>query len=472
MTACSQFGSNIAHAPVGGARRRGLTLVEVLLAMGLLTVGLLGVASIFPVGGRYAQLGDLADQGGAIAQASLEDAVVRGYLNPQNWIVHQIGGPGAVLPGSPTSAGFMRLATGVSERVQYVGLRDAMASGVFRVGQANRATRESYLATLFGGAIVIDPLGLAGAVSGAVHSDITSNTRSFPLRRFPATTGSITNRSPAWDPWMASGVFWPVRRATVAPVHSASDPPINLNKAAGFGYHLPPAQAAFTSADDPAIATPDSGDEPVRGRWETWANASGVYPSTRQARGDYSWLFTIAPGSSEALADWAAPPYVYPVEVSSVVFHKRAAPSDPQSALDSERLVRGQVVTAGPSGGEMRLVRRPEGEDMVTSSPFEELRAGQYVMVVGPHPSSTLRSPQLALRWCRVLRLEGDTSEDAVTVALRSGDWPWLSSGVPIESKDASAALSDDLRVAIVPGVVAVHTKTMQLESPSAWSFD
>ena len=35
--------------------RRGISLTEVLIAMGIMTVGLLGVASVFPVGGWYMQ---------------------------------------------------------------------------------------------------------------------------------------------------------------------------------------------------------------------------------------------------------------------------------------------------------------------------------------------------------------------------------------------------------------------------------
>ena len=82
--------SNIPPSPFAfPLSRAALTLAEVLIAMGLMTLGLLGVAAVFPVGGFYMQSGDIADRGGAIAQAALEDAIVRGYLDPKNWVIHE-----------------------------------------------------------------------------------------------------------------------------------------------------------------------------------------------------------------------------------------------------------------------------------------------------------------------------------------------------------------------------------------------
>src|SRR5262245_44537775 len=67
--------------------RLGISLTEVLIAMGILTVGLLGVAAIFPVAGSFMQKGDIADRGSAIAQAAFNDALARGELDPQNWLM-------------------------------------------------------------------------------------------------------------------------------------------------------------------------------------------------------------------------------------------------------------------------------------------------------------------------------------------------------------------------------------------------
>src|SRR6476661_1263948 len=65
--------------------RRGLSLTEVLIAMGILTLGLLGVASVFPVGSFYMQKAEISDKASAIAQSVMNDIELRGMLNPRAW---------------------------------------------------------------------------------------------------------------------------------------------------------------------------------------------------------------------------------------------------------------------------------------------------------------------------------------------------------------------------------------------------
>src|SRR5215471_16421394 len=74
------------HTP-HSALRLGLSLTEVLIAMGILTLGLLGVASVFPVGSYYMQRAEISDKGSAIAQSVMSDLMARGMLNPKSWYV-------------------------------------------------------------------------------------------------------------------------------------------------------------------------------------------------------------------------------------------------------------------------------------------------------------------------------------------------------------------------------------------------
>src|SRR3990170_7313755 len=67
--------------------RLAITLIEVLISMGILTVGLLSVAALFPVGGFYMQKAEIADRGSAIAQSVMSEIVSRGMLNPRAWVV-------------------------------------------------------------------------------------------------------------------------------------------------------------------------------------------------------------------------------------------------------------------------------------------------------------------------------------------------------------------------------------------------
>ena len=72
------------QSPVPGPQlRRGLSLTEVLISMGILTLGLLGVASVFPVGSYYMQKAEISDKGSAIAQSVFSDLMARGMLNPR-----------------------------------------------------------------------------------------------------------------------------------------------------------------------------------------------------------------------------------------------------------------------------------------------------------------------------------------------------------------------------------------------------
>ncbi|MBN2476937.1 MAG: prepilin-type N-terminal cleavage/methylation domain-containing protein [Pirellulales bacterium] len=74
-------------AATAGSRgsRRGISLLEVLISVFVLSVGLLGLAALIPVG-RFAivETGK-ADRGGACGRAGLRELKIRGMLDPQNW---------------------------------------------------------------------------------------------------------------------------------------------------------------------------------------------------------------------------------------------------------------------------------------------------------------------------------------------------------------------------------------------------
>lgn len=476
--------------------RHALTLAEVLIAMGIMTIGLLGVASVFPVGGHYIQTGDVADRAGAVAQAALEDAVVQGHLDPENWIVHDInrttGNPGL----------FMRLVSGeapgpndATRNRVVLGLRAALVDASLppSVLGVARSTPEANRAALHGGAYVIDPLGMMSALADpATGNTITANPfNSAPIRHFPAFGGLATRAasgpgSPMWNHWLANGLTWPVRRATVL----GSMPLMNgsANNAGQFSRALPTAVEMFSTRDDLALSLPAAGEDPARQLWRRGALGA---PSTRQSARNFSWVVSVAPGSSVERNAIATRPDSYPVEVSSVVFHKRATGRGVEAALQAERLVNARLVSSGGGAGELLLERRAPGASGVpdtqytrepTTSPFEDLRSGEYLMVVAPHPLSSEVNPRLGLRWCRVLSVQDSgtvevgaarrpytlSRDQRVLVSLRGPDWPWQPAADPTDLTQ----LSNDLRVAIVPGAVAVHTKTMRLEAGSEWSVD
>lgn len=478
------------HWAAARSRHAALTLAEVLIALGVLTVGLLGVASIFPVGAHYMQTGEIADRAGAVAQAALEDAIIRGHLDPENWVHISFDGlrntPAFNQPTAPLYP--LRHDGGlvVAERLTK-GLRASRVAPATLLagvpGDTPELKRKHYQAGFYGGAYVIDPIGMAAAIDESEAAPTLPNNQwqlqSEAIRRFPASTGDLGYRVSAqllpgtWWPWDLSPALstWPVRR-----VITTRGPSPWL--AGADQARSSEAAALFTSSDDLVVTLPDNGDEPARQRIESAVvGTSAPVASTRQSSGNYSWLLTVAPASDAARDAFATTPDAYPADVSAAVFYKRQVGRGSVEVQEAERLVAAQVVSTSPGGGEMLLTRSGGPEP----SPFEDLRGGHYVMVVGPHPQSTSNSPRLVLRWCRVLNIQDtgrvnqplnnapiDLSRDnAVLVSLRGPDWPWRPSA-------SAGSVSNDLRVAVIPGVVAVHTKTMRLGADEGleWAID
>ena len=67
------------------ASRRGMSLMEVLISVFVLSVGLLGVAALIPVGKLAMKETDKSDRTGACGRAALRDLRVRGLLYTTTW---------------------------------------------------------------------------------------------------------------------------------------------------------------------------------------------------------------------------------------------------------------------------------------------------------------------------------------------------------------------------------------------------
>src|SRR5258705_5031902 len=134
---------------------RGLSLTEVLISMGILTLGLLGVASVFPVGSFYIQKAEISDKGSAIAQSVFSDIMARGMLNPRAWYVMvptpRVPAIGVWNTGFPSDSKYSPAGTpqtGTFKRP----VRLAPSEGL------NQSNDKMVLAKQFGSAYVIDPI--------------------------------------------------------------------------------------------------------------------------------------------------------------------------------------------------------------------------------------------------------------------------------------------------------------------------
>lgn len=426
--------------------------------MGVLTFGLLGVAALFPVGSHYMRTGEEADRGAAVAKAAFAEVVARGMLNPDNWMTHITDGR----YGTSDLPFADRFKPALKQRSRE--RTDVVNASPLDDNAASMAERDTIL--LFGSTIVIDPLG----VSHALQTDVNNANiiLEFPVRVFRALG---REDSPSWAPWSRG---FPVRRLSLAMPNSNPAPqyfgqPVYLSSEV--------AKSVFTSSDDLVAAPAASESDPSRQLFQRQNNGTTL---VRQSQGDYSWLVTIAPSSSKARDALASDPSAYYYNVSVVVFNKRVIDDLDGSSTFSEKLARGRVVSKSLSGGELLLERVSQYDD--PPDLFHGVKPGQWVMVFAPHTRSRGSEPALFQRWYRVLAVEGeDDNGSAVSdaaelsnnvqrrlVSLRGPAWPWN----PANSFSNDSELPNDLRVAIIPNAVAVHSRDMRLEGPSVWSVD
>jgi hypothetical protein len=128
-----------------------------------------------------------------------------------------------------------------------------------------------------------------------------------------------------------------------------------------------------------------------------------------------------------------------------------------------ERLLKARILSTGPSGGEVLV----EAATTI-ANPFQDLRAGQWVMLCGPKPiMATLPTPadaEFAAAWYQVQAVDEDAlglTANQRLISLRGPEWMWS----PAANVNDNSHLSNNLCVGVFPGAVAVHTKTMRLAS-------
>jgi hypothetical protein len=293
--------------------RRGITLTEVLISLGILTIGLLGAMAMFPVGSYYMLRTDNADRGAAIAQSVMSDLQAKGKLNPQAWYVMTPNPQGPVgtanqrfntIDGkytpnrAPVAATFTRP------------FAEAMAEGLRLSTNPVTTTRQ------FGSAYDIDPMyatiALLPTNSG---SNLTGVAYPFPATAFMYPVTGPYYGAPQWGPWRVPGRnsterAWPIRRVT-------------FQQSSGWPFDATLAEHYFRGNDDLAIDLPERDDRPAQQRWD----AADGEPLARQWVGDYSWIVTVVPTSRTARDGMARNPESYAYDVSVVVFYKRVLPS-------------------------------------------------------------------------------------------------------------------------------------------------
>ena len=105
-------------------RCRGITLLEVLISLGILSVGLAAVVALVPAGGEQAMKAIIEDRRGSLCSSAMADFVNRGLLDPRRWAPAQTPavnyrlcfdpiGAGVFMPAGLTQITPIGFATGV-----------------------------------------------------------------------------------------------------------------------------------------------------------------------------------------------------------------------------------------------------------------------------------------------------------------------------------------------------------------------
>ena len=420
--------------------RSAISLTEVIISIGIMALGLLGVAALFPVGGHYLRQSEVSDRADAIAQSALSDAIARGMLNPENWLAFQRVQSNAAR-GSIYRRPFAPFLRSVLAQ-RSAALNDRSADPSIRLN----AIRE--VNGFVGSVFVIDPLGVAEAMDpgpAPIAGFVSESIGYVPASTNPlyAFDNNINAAEPGWFPWLQrrgaqqpdNDPFimqrleesWPIRRLTVTtgglPVRNRPMAPM-----------LDQARAMVTTTDDLTIELGDyqgnpyehSDDDPSQQFMSSYrANSNGAFkPFARESDGHFSWCLTLVPTTPEARDALGADPASFNYDVSAVVFYRRDTGGQfdagddffgHQSAMLSERQVRASVASTGINGGQLRLDVDTGGEHASPAgaeSPLAKLAAGQWVMLIGPHPDSSSIRPLMFCKWYRVIALEEDPADE------------------------------------------------------------
>jgi hypothetical protein len=436
-----------------------MTILEVLFAIMITTVGLLGAIAVFPVASEYARKGRLNDELAVCAESAAHIMDARGMRRPDHWITYRYvnGTPYFVAgtAGPQNLGGGVVIPAGVNPGESYC------LDPRFTAANINGAGVPYCVQDTWFPAFTYRPLA---QVSGVNDPDNTGNPGAPRMQRITLVNGAAGGTAPY------APAFFLMQRFQADNVFSFTDQ---------LTYERPGIQKGLTGNDNASPAFQIY--SPIK---DTANNV--IYPGKREDDGKLSWMATLVPKFDRWNGTFEDK-YV----LSIVVFYGRS-PSE-QLAIDFNQspltrpvnewtaTILGTNVngvsdfhSSGFGGGEVTIsinASDPNASDKL------KLRAGDWIMLSGH--ASYLGGPTVpTFKWYRI----SDADEDPrVTVfnpnlsyvqrdvTLVGPDWDLqnvlpIGNNPPGDFDNSGNPIWDDVEVTIVPHVVAVFDRTVRLE--------
>ena len=390
-------------------QRRGTSILEVIIAILIATIGLLGAAAVFPVANAVAYKGRVNDQTAASGRAAISIFDSMGMRRPDMWAAWN--------PAIPAWDGFP---------------------------SATAAAGGSFI-PLPGESYCLDPRCLA------MNGNSTA-TQFFPLR--PTT--------------LAAAQYPPSMRRMTLRNMPLGGPMGQLQADDIFilDDELVCVRPGQDDTETDLSGIPADRSLPAFGKYEPYGGS--VPFSRRRLDRNYSWMATLVPKINAYLPDASNDEYV----LSIVVFHKRPADvnADGIGKPDNdERIVDVMFQTgAGPTGGEVVLHWNSSSGNDDQAEKVLKLNANDWICLSGVQVGPTgVTVPRFG--WFRVTHCDREVAYNGspaagfssagyeLNASLAGSDWN-------LSVFNPKVAVGNTASATLMTGVVGVYEKTIRLE--------